>query len=128
MVHICDTRCAEGDCDVILIKMNYTLLWCMWFSFIDNLSKKANHHHLMALYINYCSYLHPVFLLFYNVTHLAMTQFLKSKWVDQSVWWFKKRPVYGKFCINRDMYIIEELKIYHLRKLSSVNNHFLKPE
>ena len=78
MIHICDTQCAEGDCDAILIKGII-----LYYGTCDFLLLKVYQRKQIMIALLYVFTLSS--LLIYDVTNLALKQFLKSKEVDQSV-------------------------------------------
>lgn len=92
----------------------------MCISFIHNLSMKADSHNLIELLTIFTL----SSILTYDVTHLALTQYQKSRWADQSIWWFRKWPVLCKICIHRDIKIIK-LNAYDLENLDLCIIYFL---
>ena len=79
MVHIYDTQCNEGDCNVgiskkilLHIMMHIKMISCVCvYFFIYNLSKKVKSHQKLAL----LSVLTLCDVFFYGVTHLVLTQY-----------------------------------------------------
>lgn len=100
LVQICETECAESDCDV-RIKNIYTLLSCiiniMFAFFIHNLIKKANFHRLITFLSAFILIsIHPL------IKSLNLLWCSKSRGMDQSVRWFEKWTVLYEIRINRD--------------------------